>query len=214
MIYFKHWTVYFKVGGLSEDSDPSGNWWGRGKVYQSRKYSDFLSRLTLMKCLIGWNHFVGYLDGERWSDACGWCVFSESCSRDEFLCDSGRCLLPASVCDGHPNCQDQTDETNCSQKHKGAAQTSSGGWGGALSSAANSSHVTLSHRMWWAENGAFWLPVQSEPPQELSSPAGPLFFLRPSFTRRESCTWLNPAHLFALSSASGTCLWRKVTSSR
>lgn len=60
------------------------------------------------------------------------CVFSESCSRDEFLCDSGRCLLPASVCDGHPNCQDQTDETNCSQKHKGAAQTT---WGGVLSSA-------------------------------------------------------------------------------
>lgn len=26
--------------------------------------------------------------------------------------------------------------------------------------------------MWWAENRAFWVPVQSKPPQELSSPAG------------------------------------------
>ncbi|KAM9812998.1 membrane frizzled-related protein isoform 1-T2 [Syngnathus typhle] len=43
--------------------------------------------------------------------------FSESCSRDEFMCDSGRCLLPVSVCDGHPNCHDQKDEANCSRKH-------------------------------------------------------------------------------------------------
>ncbi|XP_041661721.1 membrane frizzled-related protein [Cheilinus undulatus] len=42
----------------------------------------------------------------------------KSCSRDEFMCDGGRCLLPVSVCDSHPNCQDQTDEANCSHKHK------------------------------------------------------------------------------------------------
>ncbi|KAM3616758.1 uncharacterized protein V6R79_022742 [Siganus canaliculatus] len=42
----------------------------------------------------------------------------KSCSREEFMCDSGRCLLPVSVCDGHPNCLDQTDEANCSHKHK------------------------------------------------------------------------------------------------
>ncbi|XP_072249052.1 membrane frizzled-related protein isoform X2 [Leuresthes tenuis] len=42
-----------------------------------------------------------------------------SCSREEFMCDSGRCLLPVSLCDGHPNCHDQTDESNCSHKHKG-----------------------------------------------------------------------------------------------
>lgn len=47
------------------------------------------------------------------------CVLSESCSREEFMCDRGRCLLPVSVCDGHPNCHDQTDEANCSHKHKG-----------------------------------------------------------------------------------------------
>ncbi|KAJ0063491.1 hypothetical protein NL108_002642, partial [Boleophthalmus pectinirostris] len=41
----------------------------------------------------------------------------QSCSRDEFLCDRGRCLLPVSVCDGHPHCDDQTDEENCSHKH-------------------------------------------------------------------------------------------------
>ncbi|XP_045930069.1 membrane frizzled-related protein [Micropterus dolomieu] len=42
----------------------------------------------------------------------------KSCSREEFMCDSGRCLLPVSVCDGHPNCHDRTDEANCSHKHK------------------------------------------------------------------------------------------------
>lgn len=46
-------------------------------------------------------------------------VWLESCSREEFMCDRGRCLLPVSVCDGHPNCQDQSDEANCSHKHKG-----------------------------------------------------------------------------------------------
>ncbi|PWA20529.1 hypothetical protein CCH79_00003560 [Gambusia affinis] len=42
----------------------------------------------------------------------------KSCSREELMCDGGRCLLPVSVCDGHPNCNDQTDEANCSHKHK------------------------------------------------------------------------------------------------
>ncbi|CAL1571152.1 unnamed protein product [Knipowitschia caucasica] len=41
----------------------------------------------------------------------------QSCSRDEFMCDGGRCLLPVSVCDGHPHCDDQTDEDSCSHKH-------------------------------------------------------------------------------------------------
>ncbi|AWO99312.1 putative membrane frizzled-related protein-like [Scophthalmus maximus] len=41
----------------------------------------------------------------------------KSCSREEFMCDGGRCLLPASVCDGRPNCRDQADEANCSHKH-------------------------------------------------------------------------------------------------
>ncbi|KAJ8280235.1 hypothetical protein GJAV_G00052160 [Gymnothorax javanicus] len=42
----------------------------------------------------------------------------KSCSRDEFLCDDGRCLLPISVCDGRPNCHDHSDEASCSHKHK------------------------------------------------------------------------------------------------
>ncbi|XP_060929641.1 membrane frizzled-related protein isoform X2 [Limanda limanda] len=50
----------------------------------------------------------------------------KSCSREEFMCDSGRCLLPVSVCDGHPNCHDQTDEENCSHKHKECGGQKSG----------------------------------------------------------------------------------------
>uniref|UniRef100_A0A3P9LW46 Membrane frizzled-related protein n=1 Tax=Oryzias latipes TaxID=8090 RepID=A0A3P9LW46_ORYLA len=42
-----------------------------------------------------------------------------SLCKQEFMCDSGRCLLPASVCDGHPNCHDRADEANCSNRHKG-----------------------------------------------------------------------------------------------
>ncbi|KAM9452129.1 LOW QUALITY PROTEIN: membrane frizzled-related protein-like, partial [Salvelinus alpinus] len=42
----------------------------------------------------------------------------KSCSREEFMCDRGRCILPVSVCDGQPNCHDHSDEANCSHKHK------------------------------------------------------------------------------------------------
>ncbi|XP_076832099.1 membrane frizzled-related protein [Brachyhypopomus gauderio] len=43
--------------------------------------------------------------------------WQKSCSGEEFMCDGGRCLLPMSVCDDHPNCQDQSDEANCSHTH-------------------------------------------------------------------------------------------------
>ncbi|XP_032366835.1 membrane frizzled-related protein [Etheostoma spectabile] len=53
----------------------------------------------------------------------------KSCSREEFLCDSGRCLLPVSVCDGHPNCHDLTDEANCTYKHKDCGGQKTGPFG-------------------------------------------------------------------------------------
>ncbi|XP_069004474.1 membrane frizzled-related protein [Embiotoca jacksoni] len=53
----------------------------------------------------------------------------KSCSREEFMCDSGRCLLPVSVCDGHPNCHDQTDEANCSHKHTECGGQETGPYG-------------------------------------------------------------------------------------
>ncbi|XP_031716399.1 membrane frizzled-related protein [Anarrhichthys ocellatus] len=53
----------------------------------------------------------------------------KSCSREEFMCDSGRCLLPVSVCDGHPNCHDQADEANCSHKHKDCGGQKTGPFG-------------------------------------------------------------------------------------
>ncbi|XP_076000076.1 membrane frizzled-related protein [Genypterus blacodes] len=52
-----------------------------------------------------------------------------SCSREEFMCDRGRCLLPVSVCNGQPNCQDQTDEANCSHKHKECGGEKNGQYG-------------------------------------------------------------------------------------
>ncbi|XP_029923035.1 membrane frizzled-related protein [Myripristis murdjan] len=53
----------------------------------------------------------------------------KTCSREEFMCDSGRCLLPVSVCDGHPNCHDQTDEANCSHKHNECGGQKTGPYG-------------------------------------------------------------------------------------
>ncbi|KAF3693050.1 Membrane frizzled-related protein Membrane-type frizzled-related protein [Channa argus] len=53
----------------------------------------------------------------------------KSCSREEFMCDSGRCLLPVSVCDGYPNCQDQTDEKNCSHKDNKCGGQKTGPYG-------------------------------------------------------------------------------------
>ncbi|XP_026154330.1 membrane frizzled-related protein [Mastacembelus armatus] len=53
----------------------------------------------------------------------------KSCSRDEFMCDGGRCLLPVSVCDGHPHCYDQTDEANCSHKHTECGGQKTGPYG-------------------------------------------------------------------------------------
>ncbi|KAI4815576.1 membrane frizzled-related protein [Pseudochaenichthys georgianus] len=53
----------------------------------------------------------------------------KSCSREEFMCDRGRCLLPVSICDGHINCHDQTDEANCSHKHKECGGPKTGPYG-------------------------------------------------------------------------------------
>ncbi|KYO37624.1 membrane frizzled-related protein isoform A [Alligator mississippiensis] len=39
-----------------------------------------------------------------------------SCAWDEFLCDAGRCLPLASVCDSFHDCTDHRDEANCSHK--------------------------------------------------------------------------------------------------
>ncbi|XP_074158489.1 membrane frizzled-related protein isoform X3 [Sminthopsis crassicaudata] len=38
------------------------------------------------------------------------------CNKDEFPCDRLFCLLSDAVCDGFTNCQDSSDETNCSSK--------------------------------------------------------------------------------------------------
>lgn len=55
--------------------------------------------------------------------------------------------------------------------------------------------------MWWAENGAFWLPVQSKPPQELSSPAGTHWTCMHHLL--ENCSLLNsPGSVFLQ-----LCIW-------
>ncbi|XP_019905715.2 membrane frizzled-related protein [Esox lucius] len=53
----------------------------------------------------------------------------KSCSREEFMCDQGRCILPVSLCDGQPNCLDRSDEANCSHKHKECGGQKTGPYG-------------------------------------------------------------------------------------
>ncbi|XP_069732421.1 membrane frizzled-related protein isoform X1 [Phaenicophaeus curvirostris] len=42
----------------------------------------------------------------------------KTCAWDEHLCDQGLCLLLGFVCDGFHDCEDKSDEANCSLKHK------------------------------------------------------------------------------------------------
>ncbi|KAF7700135.1 membrane frizzled-related protein isoform X2 [Silurus meridionalis] len=59
--------------------------------------------------------------------------WQKSCSKEEFMCDRGRCLLPVSVCDSQLNCQDQTDEANCSHKYKDCGGEKTGPSGSLIS---------------------------------------------------------------------------------
>lgn len=38
---------------------------------------------------------------------------SEICLKNQFMCDSGRCISKSYVCDGFPDCSSGEDETNC-----------------------------------------------------------------------------------------------------
>ncbi|XP_058270298.1 membrane frizzled-related protein isoform X3 [Hemibagrus wyckioides] len=78
--------------------------------------------------------------------------WQKSCSTEEFMCDSGRCLLPVSVCDSQLNCQDQTDEANC-KKDCGGEKT---GPSGSLSSPNHPNPYPHQQRCTWhisAEKG-------------------------------------------------------------
>ncbi|KAK3531790.1 hypothetical protein QTP70_029748, partial [Hemibagrus guttatus] len=78
--------------------------------------------------------------------------WQKSCSTEEFMCDSGRCLLPVSVCDSQLNCQDQTDEANC-KKDCGSEKT---GPSGSLSSPNHPNPYPHQQRCTWhifAEKG-------------------------------------------------------------
>lgn len=37
----------------------------------------------------------------------------DKCSKNEFLCDSGRCISKSYVCDSFPDCPNGEDEVNC-----------------------------------------------------------------------------------------------------
>ncbi|XP_060800111.1 membrane frizzled-related protein isoform X2 [Neoarius graeffei] len=81
--------------------------------------------------------------------------WQKSCSAEEFMCDSGRCLLPVSVCDSQLNCQDQTDETNCSGKHTDCGGEKTGP-NGSLSSPNHPKYYPNQQRCTWhisAEKG-------------------------------------------------------------
>ncbi|XP_062873439.1 membrane frizzled-related protein [Trichomycterus rosablanca] len=82
-------------------------------------------------------------------------LWQKSCSKEEFMCDSGRCLLPVSVCDSHPNCLDQTDEANCSQEHNNCGGQKTGP-SGSLSSPNHPKPYPNQQRCTWqifAEEG-------------------------------------------------------------
>lgn len=64
----------------------------------------------------------------------------------------------------------------------------------------NSSDFSFSYRLWGAKNWAFWLPVQSKPPQELPPPAG-----GHSHHLLESCCLLNSP---ASSLPPQLCIWQ------
>lgn len=65
--------VYFKVVGHLKDRYLNGTLW---EIYQSRKYSEFLLHLKLIKCftliLMICNHFVGKIDNQCYNDAYNW----------------------------------------------------------------------------------------------------------------------------------------------
>lgn len=37
----------------------------------------------------------------------------DTCLKNQFMCDSGRCISKAYVCDGFPDCTESEDEVNC-----------------------------------------------------------------------------------------------------
>jgi len=51
----------------------------------------------------------------RVSSACPSVCACVACTAQEFSCDSGICITSSWVCDSEPDCEDGTDEQNCSQ---------------------------------------------------------------------------------------------------
>ncbi|KAK1169576.1 enteropeptidase [Acipenser oxyrinchus oxyrinchus] len=47
----------------------------------------------------------------------------ESCSSSDFQCSSGECIANGSLCDGHPDCPDVSDESNCVLLQNGTQST-------------------------------------------------------------------------------------------
>lgn len=114
------------------------------------------------------NHFVG---NQRYNDACGWCgdvrFLRELLQRGVPVRQWS--VSPASVGVRRPSQlsgPNRRDQLQPETQRCGAENL------GRCSYAPNSSDVTSSPRMWWAEKRAVWVPVQSKPPQELPSPAG------------------------------------------
>ncbi len=104
------------------------------------------------------------------------------------MCDGGRCLLPISVCDGQINCEDGSDEANCSQKHKGdysndvtTQSVTPQSFISLDSKNYNRYHDYLSIfwllRVWRNNNRRIWIAVQSKPSKALPTSTGANHFL-------------------------------------